>query len=72
MWKDALEQVYLPKLVLVHKQLKKLAKKYKTLPLLSLTHGQPATPSTLGKEIAVFYTRLSRQINQIKTQSFFG
>ena len=72
MWKDALEQVYLPKLVLVHKQLKKLAKKYKTLPLLSLTHGQPATPSTLGKEIAVFYTRLSRQINQIKAQSFFG
>ncbi len=72
MWKDALEEIYLPKLILVHKQLKTFAKKYKKLPLLSLTHGQPATPTTFGKELAVFYKRLNRQLGQLKTQNFFG
>ncbi len=72
MWKDALRDIYLPKLLLIHKQLKKFAKKYKKLPLLSLTHGQPATPTTFGKELAVFYKRLNRQIDQLKTQEFFG
>ena len=72
MWKDALRDIYLPKLLLIHKQLKKFAKKYKKLPLLSLTHGELTTPTTFGKELAVFYKRLNRQIDQLKTQEFFG
>ena len=72
MWKDALEDLYLPQLISIQKQLKKFAKKYKALPLLSLTHGQPATPTTYGKELAVFYKRLSRQIDQLKSQEFYG
>ena len=40
--------------------------------MLSLTHGQPATPTTLGKEIAVFHSRLNRQINQISSHKLLG
>ncbi len=72
MWKDALEDIYIPKLLLIHKQLKKFAKRYKKIPWLSLTHGQPATPTTFGKELAVFYKRLDRQIDQLRMQEFLG
>ena len=51
---------------------KKLAKKYKNSPMLSLTHGQPATPTTFGKELAVFYKRLDRQIYQMKNHILLG
>ena len=40
--------------------------------MLALTHGQPATPTTFGKEIAVYYTRLNRQITQIKSHQLMG
>ena len=40
--------------------------------MLALTHGQPATPTTFGKELAVFCARLGRQIDQIKSHSFLG
>ena len=40
--------------------------------MLSLTHGQPATPTTFGKEIGVFYKRLERQISQLKKHTFLG
>jgi len=46
--------------------LKKLINKTKDISMLSLTHGQPATTTTLGKEMAVFHSRLERQIEQIK------
>ncbi len=62
MFKDALEKVYLPELNKVVKELKKLAQKYKDQTILSMTHGQPATPTTLGKEMAVFVYRLNRQL----------
>ena len=65
MWKDALKQVYVPQLLLVHKYIKSLSKRYKKVPMLALTHGQPATPTTFGKEMAVFYSRLLRQIEQL-------
>lgn len=42
------------------------AEKYKSLPMLARTHGQPATPTTFGKEFRVFAARLDRQINQLK------
>ena len=72
MWRDGLKQVYLPALRSVNKELKKLARKYKNASMLALTHGQPATPTTLGKELAVFCARLGRQIDQIKSHSLLG
>ena len=72
MWKDGLQQAYLSTLQLVNKELKKLARKYKKSSMLALTHGQPATPTTLGKELAVFCSRLDRQIKQIKAHKFLG
>ena len=62
MWKDALEKTYLPELNKVLKELNSLAQKYKDQTILSMTHGQPATPTTLGKEMAVFVYRLQRQL----------
>ena len=72
MWQDGLRKVYLPALQSVKKELRKLARKYKNATMLALTHGQPATPTTFGKELAVFCARLDRQINQIKSHKFLG
>ena len=72
MWQDALKQVYLPQLLLVHKQLKTISKRYKKIPMLALTHGQPATPTTFGKEMAVFYNRLKLQIAQVNKHELMG
>ncbi len=72
MWKDGLNQTYLPTLQSINKELKKLARKYKNASMLALTHGQPATPTTFGKELAVFCARLDRQISQIKTHKLLG
>ena len=72
MWQDGLNKIYLPTLKSVTKNLNELANKYKKTPMLSLTHGQPATPTTFGKEIAVFHSRLNRQINQISTHKLLG
>ena len=67
MWRDGLKQVYLPAVQNVNRELKKLARRYKNSSMLALTHGQPATPTTFGKELAVFCHRLDQQIDQIKT-----
>lgn len=72
MWQDGLKQVYQSSLQLVNKKLKKLARKYKEASMLALTHGQPATPTTFGKELAVFCSRLDRQIGQIKSHILLG
>lgn len=72
MWQDGLKQVYLVSLHTVNKELKKLARKYKKAPMLALTHGQPATPTTFGKELAVFCARLDRQVSQIKSHTLLG
>ena len=45
---------------------------FKDMPLLSLTHGQPATPTTLGKELAVYVYRLNRQLKHIENQEYLG
>ena len=52
---------------ILNKQLKSLATKYKKISFLARTHGQPASPSTLGKEILVFHKRLERQTDQLKS-----
>ena len=75
MWQDGLNYVYLPTLKKVISKLKTLAKKYNSTAMLAMTHGQPATPTTIGKELAVFCNRLQRQsvhIKEHKLQGKFG
>lgn len=59
--KDALEEVYIPELDGIIKRLSELANDWKEIPLLARTHGQPASPTRLGKEIYVFVERLEEQ-----------
>ena len=66
MTKGAVDNVMIPSVKGVLKELKTLSKKTKSLSLLSLTHGQPATTTTLGKELAVFVSRVEREIALIK------
>ncbi|MBZ0097771.1 MAG: adenylosuccinate lyase, partial [Taibaiella sp.] len=61
-WKEAIEQEYLPMLQNVILSLKKMATDWAGIPLLARTHGQPASPTTLGKEWQVFVERLEGQV----------
>jgi adenylosuccinate lyase len=70
--KDAVNKVWLPKAKAVVATLTELANSYASVPMLSRTHGQPATPTTMGKEIAVFASRLDRQIKRIETTEYLG
>ena len=70
--KQAVSKVWLPKAREVVSSLEELAKAYASVPMLSRTHGQPATPTTMGKEIAVFASRLSRQIGRIEKADYLG
>jgi len=72
MWQDALKIQFIPVLHEVIKKLNSIAKQFSTTPMLSLTHGQSATPTTFGKEISVFVHRLSRQHDQIKKHKLQG
>ena len=65
---DGVEQILLPALGKVQKEMGKLARKEARSVMLARTHGQPAVPTTFGKEIRVFEARLSRQIAQLKKQ----
>ncbi|MGH7934584.1 MAG: adenylosuccinate lyase [Candidatus Binataceae bacterium] len=49
-----------------------LAHRYKALPMIARTHGQEASPTTVGKEFAIFAWRLDRQLNQLKRQEYLG
>ena len=60
--KEAFENIYLPSLISVIAKLKELAMEWKDIPLLARTHGQPASPTRLGKEILVFVERLEEQM----------
>ncbi|WP_341839814.1 adenylosuccinate lyase [Chitinophaga caseinilytica] len=62
LWKEAIEHVYLPSISNLIIHLKKLAKDWKAVPMLARTHGQPASPTILGKEIQVFVERLEGQV----------
>lgn len=72
MLKTAREEVLLPKLNEVANAIKQLATEYRSVPMLSRTHGQPASPSTLGKEMANVYMRLRRQIDQFGSVPVLG
>ena len=65
-------QVWLPKATRIENHLATMAEQYRDLPMLALTHGQPATPTTLGKEMAVYVHRLHRQLDRIRNQDYLG
>lgn len=63
-WKHAIEYEYLPGVLNLNAQLKLLANEWKDIPMLAHTHGQPASPTRLGKEIMVFVARIESQVEQ--------
>ncbi len=63
--KEAFEDAYLPKLIALIAKLKDLSQEWKDVPMLARTHGQPASPTRLGKEIGVFVERLEQQIRHL-------
>jgi adenylosuccinate lyase len=66
---DALASVIMPSLESINRMLMDLAERYRTAPMLARTHGQPASPTTFGKEMRVFQHRLDRQLEILsKTQ----
>ncbi len=73
--KDAVNDVYIPLFLEVIEKLKSLAKEWAHIPMLARTHGQPASPTRLGKEIEVFVVRLQEQLdllNDVKSAAKFG
>ena len=60
--KDAFEKVYMPSLITLTSKLKDLSQEWAAIPMLARTHGQPASPTRLGKEIGVFVERLEEQM----------
>ena len=66
MLKEAVEQTYLPLLQELIDQLNAYAEEWKDIPMLAKTHGQPASPTRLGKEVKVFAYRLERQLALLK------
>ncbi|NLX66469.1 MAG: adenylosuccinate lyase [Bacteroidales bacterium] len=66
MWRDALQQTYIPELEKLVLQMEALADEWEAIPMLARTHGQPASPTRLGKEIKVFTYRLNNQIEAVK------
>lgn len=65
--KDALNKVYYPLLSQLIEKLEKEANEWKDIPMLAKTHGQPASPTRLGKEIKVFVSRLQAQIQLLRS-----
>ena len=64
--KESLEQVYYPQVEELIAQLQTYADEWKDVPMLAMTHGQPASPTRLGKEIMVYVYRLTEQLNSLK------
>ncbi len=73
--KEAINEVYIPQYSELLQKLKTLSKEWEKVPMLARTHGQPASPTRLGKELNVFVTRLEEQfnlLNDIPTACKFG
>ncbi len=73
--KEALEEVYFPELEKLVEKLSDLSEEWKEIPMLARTHGQPASPTRLGKEIAVFVERIQAQkdiLKEIPAAAKFG
>jgi len=65
-FRDAIEEVYIPAVDRILERLVNFAKEWKDIPMLARTHGQPASPTKLGKEFYVFVDRLDEQLNQLE------
>jgi len=72
MLKDVRESILVPKLQKLVTILEKMSADYSSTPMISRTHGQTASPTTLGKEMAVYVHRLNRQNNQLKNIELLG
>lgn len=70
LWKDAIMLEYIPSLKAILTQWKSMAKAWVRIPMLARTHGQPASPTILGKEILVFVERLEQQFNLLQPIPF--
>tara|TARA_R110002051_G_scaffold219146_1_gene282982 strand:- start:188 stop:1531 length:1344 start_codon:yes stop_codon:yes gene_type:complete len=73
--KEAMNEVYVPQYFSLLEELEDLVSEWKTIPMLARTHGQPASPTRLGKEIHVFVVRLKEQfnlLNDIPSAAKFG
>ena len=73
--KEAMNNVYVPEYFILLKKIEELAKEWETIPMLARTHGQPASPTRLGKEMDVFVVRLKEQfnlLNDIPSAAKFG
>ena len=68
--KEALEEVYYPQVEELIQQLKEYAEEWKDIPMLAKTHGQPASPTRLGKEVEVYVYRLSEQLESLRSCKF--
>jgi len=62
-WKEAITEIYQPAILELINELKSLSASWEEIPMLARTHGQPASPTRLGKEIKVFTERLDKQLN---------
>jgi adenylosuccinate lyase len=72
MVKGAVEQVWLPKAQALVEAVATMASDLRAVPLLAHTHGQPATPTTMGKELAVLAHRLQRQLRRVEAAEYLG
>jgi len=70
--KKALEDVYYPEMENLLKKMRELADEWKDIPMLARTHGQPASPTRLGKEIMVFVYRLDKQLSLLRAVPISG
>jgi adenylosuccinate lyase len=65
LWKHAIENEYLPSLLNLNAEIRLLASQWREIPMLAHTHGQPASPTRLGKELMVFVERIEQQAEQL-------
>ncbi len=72
MVRDAVREVWLPAATALTDQVAEMAREHASVPMLARTHGQPATPTTLGKELAVLAHRLRRQLRRIGAGEYLG
>ncbi|MFN6177853.1 MAG: adenylosuccinate lyase [Flavobacteriales bacterium] len=70
--KDFVQEMYVPALITLKDQLHGFALEWSNVPMLARTHGQPASPTRLGKELQVFVERLDRQLKQLRDMPFSG
>ncbi len=72
MLKEFSENELLPRVVSLTGRIATMAHRFKSVPMLARTHGQEASPTTVGKEMAIFAARLERQIGQLRRQEYLG